>query len=201
MSSCPPPRWCTGAESRSEEAAEKEGGKKVGKENDRKPPPPRPVSAVALSPEQRRTSSKNTGTLNEFTRRKKREEICVCAIRNPPRSSRQRFVELSCVSTLTENPNQIVRGEGTETQVDFASSIISSQERMCPVFSCLLGFAVSLSYTFSSIQSPFFQSFIFIQRCSGRRGRKDLYTSVQLLLYGDPAFTGSQNNKLVSGYS
>lgn len=91
--------------------------------------------------------------MNTHTERKKGGNLCV--IRNPPSSSRRRFVELSCVSTLTENPNQIVRGEGLETQVDFASSNISTQERTCPVFSCLLGFVVSLSYTFSSIQSLF----------------------------------------------
>lgn len=74
MSSCPPPRWCTGAESRSEEAAEK-GGKSWKGE--------RSQSSLDLSvrsrplPRAATDEQQNTGTLNESTHRKKREEICV----------------------------------------------------------------------------------------------------------------------------
>lgn len=103
------------------------------------------------------------------------------------------------VSTLSEKPNHVMRGRGSHCvlilQVDSNSSFFSVRKELVQLF--LLFSELSSSRFFKHpVPSPPRYCSPGVLPVSWLQGFMH-----QLFLCGDPIFTGSQNNKLDSGYS
>lgn len=137
----------------------------------------------------------------------KEKEKTLCVIRNQPRSLRQRFVGLSfpCVfhpdrESQPDNERErfSLHPDPRKTEVDLASSISAFQERTCPIL-FFLSLVRRLSFIrFLKHPVPFSLGCLSPEAIPVSWPQGFMH---QLLLCGDPTFTGSQNNKLGSGYS